>query len=180
MHRKKASLNLSVNAIVVLILAITMLGLGLGFMKNTFGGVTEQFEQVSGDLEKQLVKELENKGLPAAFSVYSIDMDKSETKDLFFSVKASVTALTPCDIKYDFKCQSMGHNTAAGECDGVLYTIPEMSGFQFTDALGSGDVEVLPIELQTSGVLPDTYILTVEVKDCHTLPVYAELVVEVS
>lgn len=31
---KKADLNLSINAIVVLILAITMLGLGLGFMRN--------------------------------------------------------------------------------------------------------------------------------------------------
>ena len=60
MFMKKASLNLSVNAIVVLILAITMLGLGLGFMKNTFGGVTEQFEQVSGDLERQLIQELES------------------------------------------------------------------------------------------------------------------------
>ncbi len=30
-HNKKAGLNLSINAIVVLILAITMLGLGLSF-----------------------------------------------------------------------------------------------------------------------------------------------------
>jgi len=34
---KKASLNLSINAIVILILAITMLGLGLAFMRNIFG-----------------------------------------------------------------------------------------------------------------------------------------------
>ena len=33
---KRGSLNLSINAIVVLILAITMLGLGLGFIRNIF------------------------------------------------------------------------------------------------------------------------------------------------
>lgn len=36
--RRKGDLNLSINAIVVLILAITMLGLGLGFIRNVFGG----------------------------------------------------------------------------------------------------------------------------------------------
>ena len=41
--KKKGSLTLSINAIVVLILAITMLGLGLSFMRNIFGGATEEF-----------------------------------------------------------------------------------------------------------------------------------------
>ncbi len=39
---KKASLNLSMNAIVVLILAITMLGLGLTFMRGLFKQATER------------------------------------------------------------------------------------------------------------------------------------------
>ncbi|MBI1970537.1 hypothetical protein HYS47_02220 [Candidatus Woesearchaeota archaeon] len=41
---KKASLNLSINAIVVLILAIVMLGLGLAFIRNVFGGATEKIK----------------------------------------------------------------------------------------------------------------------------------------
>lgn len=36
---KKGSLSLSVNAIVVLVLAITMLGLGIAFTKNMFGSL---------------------------------------------------------------------------------------------------------------------------------------------
>ena len=39
---KKGSLNLSMNAIVVLILAITMLGLGLTFMRGLFKQATER------------------------------------------------------------------------------------------------------------------------------------------
>ena len=41
MH-KKASLELSINAIVILVLAITMLGLGLGFTKGMFGQLKSQ------------------------------------------------------------------------------------------------------------------------------------------
>ncbi|MBU0628682.1 MAG: hypothetical protein KKC75_05800 [Nanoarchaeota archaeon] len=44
MH-KKAAMELSVTAIVVLILAIVMLGLGLGFIRGMFGKVSTQLEQ---------------------------------------------------------------------------------------------------------------------------------------
>jgi hypothetical protein len=47
-NKKLASLHLSINAIVILILAITMLGLGLGFMRNIFGKATEEFTRVGG------------------------------------------------------------------------------------------------------------------------------------
>lgn len=45
---KKAALELSVNAIVILILAITMLGLGLGFVRGMFGKTSGQFEELIG------------------------------------------------------------------------------------------------------------------------------------
>lgn len=43
MFKKKGSLELSVNAIVVIVLAIAMLGLGIAFTKNMFGKFTDQF-----------------------------------------------------------------------------------------------------------------------------------------
>ena len=58
--KKKASLNLSINAIVVLILAITMLGLGLTFMRNIFGGAAKEFTKVSGEVEKQMIEQAAN------------------------------------------------------------------------------------------------------------------------
>jgi len=54
MSSKKGSLELSVNAIVILIIAITMLGLGLFFVNNTFRSVSKQFEeQVKQEPEPQ-------------------------------------------------------------------------------------------------------------------------------
>jgi hypothetical protein len=49
--RKKASLNLSMNAIVVLILAITMLGLGLTFMRGLFKQATERVTEAVSSQE---------------------------------------------------------------------------------------------------------------------------------
>lgn len=45
---KKGALELSVNAIVILIIAISMLGLGLGFVRGMFGKTSGQFEELIG------------------------------------------------------------------------------------------------------------------------------------
>lgn len=45
---KKGALELSINAIVILIIAITMLGLGLGFVRGMFGKASGQFDELTG------------------------------------------------------------------------------------------------------------------------------------
>lgn len=51
---KKAAFSLSVSAIVILILAIVMLGLGITFIKNMFGKASGQFEElISNEPEPQ-------------------------------------------------------------------------------------------------------------------------------
>jgi len=57
---KKGSLELSVNAIVILILAITMLGLGLGFMKGMFGKVSAKVDTAIGGTDIQNPATAEN------------------------------------------------------------------------------------------------------------------------
>lgn len=52
-RNQKGDLNLSINAIVVLILAITLLGLGLMFIRGTFTRATGELSQSLNELEKQ-------------------------------------------------------------------------------------------------------------------------------
>ena len=52
-RNKRGDLNLSINAIVVLILAITLLGLGLMFIRGTFTRATGELAQSLNELEKQ-------------------------------------------------------------------------------------------------------------------------------
>jgi len=72
--RKKGDLSLSINAIVILILAITMLGLGLAFMRNIFGKATGEFEEVSGTVQKQMIDQMKSseKVVDISGAVYEI------------------------------------------------------------------------------------------------------------
>lgn len=57
---KKADLSLSINSIVILILAITMLGLGLAFMNNLFGGTTKKFQKITESIDEQQIENIKN------------------------------------------------------------------------------------------------------------------------
>ncbi|RJQ19787.1 hypothetical protein C4580_05070 [Candidatus Woesearchaeota archaeon] len=54
MRNKKAALELSITAIVVLIIAITVLGLGIGFIKKQFGAGTELVSKELSNIKEQI------------------------------------------------------------------------------------------------------------------------------
>ena len=89
---KKASLNLSINAIVILILAITMLGLGLGFIKNTFGKTAEQFEEIGSDFKNQIIDDIKESNERLVFNKYDIEVKKGKTKELYFGINNDLNA----------------------------------------------------------------------------------------
>jgi hypothetical protein len=49
-NNKKGSLELSVNSIVILIIAIAILGLALGFIKANFGSLSQKLEQSTAEI----------------------------------------------------------------------------------------------------------------------------------
>lgn len=84
---KKAALDLSINAIVVLILAITMLGLGLGFMYKMFGGTAEKLDKMSGQLETQMKDQLKESSKRLTLETNTLEMKKSSKKTIAFGIK---------------------------------------------------------------------------------------------
>ena len=82
---KKASLDLSINAVVVLILAIALLGVGLFFINSIFGGLIEDVTKIKTKLSTEELDQLRNSKEKIAFLDTRIIM--SQTKDsLAFSV----------------------------------------------------------------------------------------------
>ncbi|MFC1728609.1 hypothetical protein ACFLZ7_04050 [Nanoarchaeota archaeon] len=118
---KKASLNLSINAIVILILAITMLGLGLGFMKGMFGKVTGQLEKVSEDIESQIIDDIERSGEKLTFLQKKITIKRSETQNVYFGLKNQLYNDTV--FYFNFNC----YDTLRGsdKATGVSFEAPE-------------------------------------------------------
>jgi hypothetical protein len=102
MRNKKADLSLSTNAIVVLIIAITILGLALGFTRSIFNNLGKKIGDVSGQTKIDNPPTIEN---PMTLTTDQMDVRKGDGFDLkvgFFnhydnSMPASVRLITCLD-----------------------------------------------------------------------------------
>ncbi|MBI4983755.1 hypothetical protein HZC32_03865 [Candidatus Woesearchaeota archaeon] len=56
--KKKGSLNLSIEAIVIVVIAFVVLGLGLGFVRNQFKSFGNLAEDTQGQIKQQLMEDL--------------------------------------------------------------------------------------------------------------------------
>jgi len=115
---RKGSLQLSINAIVILILAITMLGLGLSFIKGIFGGTVEKLKGIEKQLAEEERKTLLESYEEITFLQTRIDIE-GKSKSLNFAIRNNRA--------YDVTYLIMGENPdIAGE-----------STFRCFDAIGS-------------------------------------------
>jgi hypothetical protein len=146
--KKRGSLNLSINAIVVLILAITMLGLGLAFMRNIFGGATEEFEKTSGEIEKQMIEQMKDSNKVVSLSRPKVTIEIGEKDQIFIGLKNDQQ--DPLDFTINnIVCESLGGGAAStlncGAGGDVTLTWKESS-----TNIGGGEVVVLPINVKVS------------------------------
>jgi hypothetical protein len=152
-NSKKGSLNLSINAIVILILSITILGLGLAFISNVFGTATEQFDEVKGDARKQMITLMEDTDDVVALSRLTVDIKQGETKQIFIAFKntgdneetfstLSVTGQALKGTDADANCADYN--------DGFNPVTPARTYIEFKDAdtkVVARDVVVLPLNI---------------------------------
>ena len=151
-HHKKSALNLSINAIVILILAITMLGLGLSFMRNIFGSATKEFEEVGGTVKKQMIEQMKESDNTIDLSRPKVDLKAGEDTQIFIGFKNEGNVL-----RY-FQISESGSSTTSlggsNNCS-VLYegTGSKKVYLEFktgeTEVL-KGEVVVLPLNIMTS------------------------------
>ena len=62
MKNRKASLNISIEAIVIIVIAFVVLGLGLGFVKNTFKDIGSTTKEVQSKIKEQILEDLRTSG----------------------------------------------------------------------------------------------------------------------
>lgn len=137
---KRADLHLSINAIVVLILAITMLGLGLGFMRNIFGGATEEFKRVSGTVEKQLIDQMKETTKIVDINRPKVNIKIGSKDQVFLGFKNNIEQSQEFFIK-EAQCTRLGANQ---DCTGVSIEYK-----QTPTEVQPGDVYVLPLNIKT-------------------------------
>ncbi len=145
---KKASLNLSINAIVILILAITMLGLGLSFMRTIFSSATQEFQEVSGTIHKQMIDQMKkgNKEIDLSNMIY--DIEAGEKKQIYIGFK------NKGNEQQNFTIRGVNVNSLSGDasnCDLDENENNVIIEYKQTPTLVHvGETVVLPINIKTN------------------------------
>lgn len=168
---KKAALELSITAIVVLIIAITVLGLAIFFIKNLFGESTTLLGDQLAQIKDQLRKTIEESGEPVVFSRGTeLKAKRGEKIDFYIGVRNSDQRLPARCYRVSMKCEKAFSSAGAcvdGQNDVVVGGYNLVSENWFPRLLEEfevekNDIEVLPVTMQVIGA-PDTYLMKMEV-----------------
>ncbi len=161
---KKGDLNLSINAIVVLVLAITMLMLGLMFIRNIFGGAAEQFAQVSEDVEKDMVDQLKESGKKVKLGTYEVEMKQSQEKTVFLGIK---NELGDAGTRQDFGIALTMPGTPVGSANCVGAGGSDYGSIvtETVKSIQSGEAKVVPIKIKSGPRNSGTCVFTITITD---------------
>ena len=84
---KKSSLELSIRTIVVVVLAMTLLGLGLGFIRSMFENLGETTFSVQDQIKQQILEDLRTGDKKLSFPTSEIKIGKQDSKILAVGIK---------------------------------------------------------------------------------------------
>ena len=76
LFNKKASLEISIQAIIIIVLAMTLLGLGLGFIRNIFHNLIGTTEDVTEQVKEQILNDLRTGDKKISFPKTEITIEK--------------------------------------------------------------------------------------------------------
>jgi len=179
---KKGALELSITAIVVLIIAITLLGLAIFFIRNLFSEGTELFTGELAKIKGQLAKSMEESG-------ETVIIDKGERLEVkrgerfSFNIGVRNTEDTRC-FRTAFYCISPASpgRTCIQDMEQPILVggmndagdVPVSGAKWFPTIFGqfqvpTNDIVVNPATLQiTSKTLPDMYMMELQVFKANT------------
>jgi len=97
---KKGSLELSIQAIVIIVIAFVVLGLGLGFVRGQFKSISDTSSSVQEQIRQQILEDLRTGNKRLSFPATSLQIAKGESTDIAIGVKNNLAAGT---LEYTIK-----------------------------------------------------------------------------
>jgi hypothetical protein len=104
MMNRKASLNLSIQAIVVVVIAFVVLGLGLGFVRSQFGSIEDTSSQVQKQIEQQILDDLRRGNQKLSFPTDELVLETGE--DNVQSIGIKNTKDSPLSLAVGFEVKA--------------------------------------------------------------------------
>lgn len=157
---KKGSLQLSINAIVIIVLAMTLLGLGLGFIRNQFESIGDIGGDVQEQIRQQILEDLRTGDKKLSFptselkigrrddTVTAMGIKNVESKQINFGVfirsAGGTGSLEVSDLEFRYQNESTG-------------------AAPYAFFLDPADATVVPVRIETGTQTgTNTYAITVE------------------
>lgn len=147
---KRASLNLSINAIVIIVLAMTLLGLGLGFIRGQFKQITKTTLTVQKQVEEQIMEDLRTGNKKLSFPATSVTLDRGGTGTFALGVKNTEDV---GELSFQVNITAV-----EGKQYGSQY-IGQISFFYDTESfpLRAADSKLVPFQITDGANVVDTY-----------------------
>lgn len=174
LFNKKASLEISIQAIVIVVLAMTLLGLGLGFIRGMFKNIGSTTDDVTEQVRQRVLDDLITGDKKVSFPKTEVIVDKGGSQVLTIGIRNKKD--TPLYYKMRF-------NPVSGPDSGP-FSIDNPKWFQLEEysrqryKLDAADAEIRNIRLSIpTSVTSGSYFLTFEVVDDDLQPphnVYAQ------
>lgn len=161
---KKGALEVSINAIIILIFAIAILALGLTFIRNMFTKTSGEFGQVTAQVKNDLINELKASNEKLAISPLTVEVDKTTKKgEVYYGVRNIFEDTKTFDVTIDECVPITGGETAVK----LVYTYE-------TIKVPAGETEVQPALVTiTSSTVETSYKCTLTITDTDGTDLYA-------
>ena len=113
MH-KKASLEISIQAIIIIVLAMVLLSLGIVFIRGQFGKIIDIGGQVTDQIREQILDDLRRGDKKLSFPSNDIQIERNKAVTIAIGVKN----IEPSDLKFGILVYSIDKNDGeAGKPD---------------------------------------------------------------
>lgn len=140
---KKGSLNLSIEAIVIVVIAFVVLGLGLGFVKGLFKDITETTLTIQDQIKQQVLDDLSRGDKKLSFPTNEVIVSKKESTVVGVGVKN----VKQGNLKYKLLIEAKGGAAVFGTeiTDNFLYNTDD-------EELSPTDIRVIPVRITSETI----------------------------
>ncbi|HLD79334.1 MAG TPA: hypothetical protein VJA18_02140 [Candidatus Nanoarchaeia archaeon] len=161
---KKGSLELSIQAIVIVVIAFTVLGLGLGFVKSQLGGLQKTASEVQSKIKEQILEDMRVSGKKVSVTS-QITLERGS--QVIENVGIVNTGLSEkvFGIKINFvKKQNPDGSPADSEAskEEIIFFYSDEVGKRLSPTAG----DVLPITISAKSGAAGNYLYKVDVYSC--------------
>lgn len=149
---KKASLNLSIQAIVIVVIAFVVLGLGLGFVRGQFKSMTDTSEQVQKQIEQQILDDLRRGNQKLSFPTDELILETSEDTVQAIGIKNTKDSSLKLAVGFEVKTAA-GFDTFVSEVEKTFTTVggvetdSRIIWNDQTQSFSPGESRVIPITI---------------------------------